>query len=222
MGDDAGRDAPEKFFERKRARDSGTRSEKTEPKKRQILQGLCEQCNKIKKPGTTTFKEITKADVVMLTSAKEGHLNCVEACLAKGTDVNQLVPVDKNNRGDLNGNYIEKKGRGLYKWKATALMKAAENGHHECLSLLVELGADVNLSDGKGPSALFFASCAGHAKSVKLLIEAGADVNMSGCSTSPLNVAARSSNFSPECIRALLEAGADVNKSNSCGETVHY
>ena len=62
-----------------------------------IIRDLCEQCKKIQRPNSSTFSKISKAQVVMLKAAKEGHLNCVKTCLTAGANVNQLVPVDRDS-----------------------------------------------------------------------------------------------------------------------------
>ena len=123
---------------RKRTIDSAATSAQSKPKKpRIILRGLCEQCKKKHKPAKNAYEELTKADIVMLHAATEGHLNCVQVCLTAGTNVNQLVPLTINRRT----------ASFCYENSTTALMKASQNGHQECLSLLIESGADVNFSD---------------------------------------------------------------------------
>ena len=142
----------------------------------------------------------------------EGHLNCLQVCLTARTNVNQLVPVTPNTARDSIVGFF------YHENSTTALMRASENGHQECLSLLIELGADVNVSDENGPTALFYAASAGHPNCLDLLLKAGADVNISRCSTSPLNVAIRSSKFSTECINALIGVGGKLNKRGKDGD----
>jgi ankyrin repeat protein len=57
--------------------------------------------------------------------------------------------------------------------KHTALTCAAEYSRDECLDLLIELGADPNLTGREGKSALWWA--AGNPKAVEKLLAAGAD-----------------------------------------------
>lgn len=60
----------------------------------------------------------------------------------------------------------------------TALMHAAENGHHAvCLALVNSKRVDMNTTDLKKWTALMFASAGGHADIVAFLVSAHADIN---------------------------------------------
>ena len=52
----------------------------------------------------------------------------------------------------------------------TPMIAAAENGHTDIIELLIAAGADVNLSDGQGRSALYCAATHGRANVVGLLL----------------------------------------------------
>lgn len=51
-------------------------------------------------------------------------------------------------------------------------------GHEEIAKILIQKGANVNLSDSNGWTPLFVAAASGHSKIVQLLIKSGADVNL--------------------------------------------
>ena len=187
-------------------------------KRRTILRGLCEQCKKKQKPAKKLFENLTRADVVLVYAATEGHSGCVKACLTAGANANQLIPVEKHTSKAFNQIYW-RKDRETSNQHTTALLKSSENGHHECLSLLVESGADVNFTEENGETALFCAASAGHPECVKILLKEGADVNISQCYNTPLNAVIRSSNFSAECFNALIEAGVDVNETGNDWQT---
>ena len=100
----------------------------------------------------------------------------------------------------------------------TALMMAASNNsseHTSCLKCLVEAGADMNVQDKDGYTALIYASGGGNAESVKFLTD--------GMSVSTLNqanahgktalmlAASRYSTDNVDILKYLVEAGADVN-----------
>ena len=72
----------------------------------------------------------------------------------------------------------------------TALMQAAGNGHHECVSTLIAKGADVNIialevenwtfSDREdSTSALMMAAANGHHDCLSILLANGANVHFS-------------------------------------------
>lgn len=56
----------------------------------------------------------------------------------------------------------------------TALMRAAQEGHHGVVEALVRAGADVNKRNNERMNALMLASQRGHDAIVKLLIRHGA------------------------------------------------
>uniref|UniRef100_A0A1I8IHU7 ANK_REP_REGION domain-containing protein n=1 Tax=Macrostomum lignano TaxID=282301 RepID=A0A1I8IHU7_9PLAT len=60
---------------------------------------------------------------------------------------------------------------------ATALMLAADAGHHELIEKLIDLGASVRAEDSQGRTALSRACEAGHVRVVKVLIDRGADAS---------------------------------------------
>ena len=68
--------------------------------------------------------------------------------------------------------------------KQTALMQAAWNGHHECVSALIAKGADVNIiaTGFRFPeysgSALMMATYNGHHECMSILIANGANVHI--------------------------------------------
>lgn len=59
-----------------------------------------------------------------------------------------------------------------------ALHCAASRGHSDCLETLVALcGAEVDLVDANGCTALFYAVTLGHADCAQLLLDCGANAN---------------------------------------------
>lgn len=59
----------------------------------------------------------------------------------------------------------------------TPLRIAATAGHGNCVDFLIRKGAEVDLVDVKGQTALYVAVVNGHLESTKILLEAGADPN---------------------------------------------
>lgn len=56
----------------------------------------------------------------------------------------------------------------------TALCAAAARGHADCVAYLLDAGADPDLKDGQGRSALQLAQAGGHAAVARMLRHAGA------------------------------------------------
>ena len=129
----------------------------------------------------------------------------------------------------------------IYNTWDSPLRHAVENNYAQCVSLLIEAGADVNtrytqsdllcLASREGhdqclnlliqaigdcvkayPDPLRFAAQNGHVKCLLLLINAGTDVNATKNYT-PLMAAV--DNDHVECASVLIKAGADVNHEQS-------
>ncbi|KAM6928312.1 serine/threonine-protein phosphatase 6 regulatory ankyrin repeat subunit C-like [Xenentodon cancila] len=124
----------------------------------------------------------------------------------------------------------------------TCLHAAASGGNIECLNLLLNSAAELDIKDSLGRSPLHYAAANGNSQCTIALVRAGAEVNeadVTGCS--PLHYAAAShtfcgggTNFESErrvdkeqeaslCLDYLLDNGADPTLKNSRGySAVHY
>uniref|UniRef100_A0A3Q2QDF2 Ankyrin repeat domain 52 n=1 Tax=Fundulus heteroclitus TaxID=8078 RepID=A0A3Q2QDF2_FUNHE len=105
----------------------------------------------------------------------------------------------------------------------TCLHAAASGGNVECLNLLINNGAELDIKDDLGRSPLHYAAANGNSQCTISLVRAGAEVNeadLTGCS--PLHYAAASHTFSG-CLDFLLDNGANPTLKNSMGySAVHY
>ncbi|RYG87753.1 MAG: c-type cytochrome [Alphaproteobacteria bacterium] len=117
--------------------------------------------------------------------AKQGDLAAVTMALEEGTPVDQL-------EGGV-----------------TALYVASEQGNVELAKLLIDRGADVNLTVKLQRTPLYAAVKAGQPAIVELLLGKGADPNKLAKRQTPLHVAAESGCL--QCVVALVDAGAKVN-----------
>ncbi len=98
------------------------------------------------------------------------------------------------------------------------LVDAVRNGDTESLRALLAQGADPNLGEADGTTALVWASYRDDGVSADLLIQAGADVNR-GNDLGATPLWAASQNGSETMVGRLLEAGADPNAALLLGET---
>ncbi len=99
----------------------------------------------------------------------------------------------------------------------TALIIAATNGYKQHAQLLLENGADVNLSGHDQRTALHCASGSGYEAVVQLLVENGADVNASAHGWTAGLLAAKERHMS--IVQFLIEKKADVNAGDCHGRT---
>ena len=98
----------------------------------------------------------------------------------------------------------------------SVLLYAAMIGHKECMSVLINNGADVNCKNNSGCAALTYSAIIGYSECISLLIEKGADVNHRQLmDMSALQYAA--SNGHKECMQLLIDKGADVNHIDTSG-----
>ena len=77
--------------------------------------------------------------------------------------------------------------------------------------LLLSAGANVDVRDSSGESALQLAASLGNVDVVRRLLDQGADPNALGRDTTPLGVAAYQGD--PEIVALLLARGADPNRT---------
>lgn len=131
---------------------------------------------------------------VISPASAAGHVDCVRYLLQKRININQVDNCALS--------------------PAPALLLAAEGGHVECVSLLLDGGADDRVQRPKdGSVALHTAVMGGHTSIVRLLLGRGTDpdVAMGGglCGTA-LYLAATEGR--DDCMSCLLEAGADPNR----------
>ncbi|KAJ8960311.1 hypothetical protein NQ318_004037 [Aromia moschata] len=149
---------------------------------------------------------ILKEDLENTLKADKSTVLLLSSCLGKTNVLNAIL-----NEG-VSVNCTDNSGR-------SALHLAAYAGRHDCLKLLVERGADVNVWDErKQVTPLHCAAATGHLSCLRLLVKHGADVNAGlKNNRSPLHYAVQS--LAVDCVRELLENNASPNTPQVFSET---
>ena len=128
------------------------------------------------------------------TAIRDGDHRQVKTLLAQGANINAQ---------DADG--------------TAPLMHAVVNAGADCVKLLLDKGADPNLSNKAGATALMWA--VGDLKKVQLLLDKGAQVNVvSKDGNSLLRMALNLPDALP-VVKALLAKGAEVNQADKNGIT---
>jgi ankyrin repeat protein len=100
-----------------------------------------------------------------------------------------------------------------------AFLDAAFSGDTKSVKTLLTEGANVNVKDGIGFTALFGAARSGHTETVKLLLAKGADPNVELPTSGTTALMYAALNGHNDIVVALLDKGAEVNAKNKRGIT---
>ncbi|XP_062897899.1 ankyrin repeat and death domain-containing protein 1A-like isoform X3 [Mobula hypostoma] len=95
----------------------------------------------------------------------------------------------------------------------TPLLLAAESGHSDVLSLLCELGCDLQAVDKESNSALHLATRRGHAELLSFLTSAICSDAQNQDGLAPLHLASQAGHLS--CVRTLLDSQCQINALSS-------
>ncbi|XP_050686549.1 protein phosphatase 1 regulatory subunit 16A-like isoform X1 [Eriocheir sinensis] len=114
----------------------------------------------------------------------------------------------------------QKNRRGIVFSPLAQLMEAATRGSIEDLRALLKSGADPNMKNHDGLTALHQCCIDGSSETVALLLKYGADVNVTDQDLwTPLHAAATCGHF--KVVTMLVKAGADVTVVNGDGDMPH-
>lgn len=100
----------------------------------------------------------------------------------------------------------------------SGLMIGAWEGNLELMRLFISRGADINLANANGETAIALAAWRGQSKAVQWLLERGARINAPDRQWSALHYAAFSGN--KDLAEYLIGQGADVNARTTNGSSV--
>ena len=129
-------------------------------------------------------KEGVRGQTALMWAVVENHLDVVRLLHQRGANINSASsvfvppPIRADRVGQAAGAGITRqKSQAAPQGKMTPLLYAVRDGKLEMLQLLLELGADIKLTDANGTSPLVFALVNGHISTARILLEKGADPN---------------------------------------------
>ena len=189
-----------------------------------VMQGAVDKVKAIVEAGADV-KDVNVKTEALVMAAFCGLHDMITFLVGKGADVNAMCL----------GNY-------------TAISMAILQEHTQCVNILIEAGADVNVANvSNGTTPLMDAAYRPNAEAIDLIIKKGADVNMTSHDGStalilasaiqqdvilPQGTEVNSKKYrnrvrrllsslkgTTECISLLLQSGADVNKADDHGRT---
>jgi ankyrin repeat protein len=128
----------------------------------------------IKRGADVRAREHWGGQTALMWAAAQSQPRMIELLLRNGARVDERSTVrDWQRRVTAEG-----RPKDMYRGGLTPLLFAAREGCIECLKVLLARGADIDLPDPDGTTALLMALLNYHWDAGKFLIEAGADVNL--------------------------------------------
>jgi ankyrin repeat protein len=118
--------------------------------------------------------EAWRGQTALMWAAAQDHADVVRLLIKSGADVNRRSAIKTWERQST----AEPREKWLPPGGFTALLFAARQGSLESARVLIEAGADVNVTDPDGISAVVSAIINGHYDVAGLLIDAGTDPNL--------------------------------------------
>ena len=154
----------------------------------------------------------------LFLAAANGNLDILSYLFEQGANVNASSSSEYADPWSLPSEFDDY----LPIWR-TPLIVALTNGHNDAFTFLIDKGADVNLQDHVGYTALHHAVESRNFDAVSCLVHNGADVNLftSINKHTPLMSACQFHNM--DAINVLLNKGADVNLQDRDGKSaLHF
>ena len=154
----------------------------------------------------------------LFLAAANGNLDILSYLFEQGANVNASSSSEDTEPWFLPSEFDDY----LPIWR-TPLIVALTNGHNDAFTFLIDKGADVNLQDHVGYTALHHAVESRNFDAVSCLVHNGADVNLftSINKHTPLMSACQFHNM--DAINVLLNKGADVNLQDRDGKSaLHF
>ena len=170
---------------------------------RAAIAGNTDYINMLLKAGADTEVQNKDGYTVLMIAADKGHTDCIKA-LTENADKSKF---DIDNRG-YDGN--------------TALMVACLAAKTECITALAKAGADPEIKNRDGYTALVIAADINNTDDIKALKEnttTNTKLTQNNLGISLIRAVGANST---DCVNALLEAGANPNFQNKSGTTALF
>ena len=154
----------------------------------------------------------------LFLAAANGNLDILSYLFEQGANVNASSSSEETDSWFLPSEFDDY----LPIWR-TPLIVALINGHNDAFTFLIDKGADVNLQDHVGYTALHHAVQSKNFDAASCLVHNGADINLftSINKQTPLMLACQSHNM--DAINFLLNKGAEVNLQDKDGKSaLHF
>ena len=160
----------------------------------------------------------------LFVASKHGNCEIVKILIDAGADVNET-----DSQGNSPLIHAAKEGKNLSNLRLPSAKVTQPSNYLTCLGLLLVAGADVNMANKNGRTALLLATARGNIKSMEFLLEAGSDINWKDRNrmTALMYVARNWEDYIKKRIvsdpstfmKLLLDAGAHVNNAKKTGST---
>ena len=179
--------------------------------------GFLDCVNALLQAGADVNKQYSGMSILMYTACRGWH-GCLTALLQAGADVNFAdssgdtalacaVIADEYSRMWLTKPEMKDRDSQLI----TDRLPLTNSGEGLCVKVLIEGGANVNMQDENGDTALMLAARNNEVACVTYILDAGAQVNLlNHYGQTAITMASKKGHI--ECVKKLVEAGADVNR----------
>lgn len=168
----------------------------------------------------------------LIEAIRYGRQDIIDMLLTKGADIH--VPCDSgstalfyaacNRRLDVVKRLVSLGAdvNAMDNERQTTLMRLSKGpGNIDCVDYLLKVGANPNLQDDSGSTALLYAVSNGQWETFNRLIDAGAELNTQNNFDYTALMAAAEIYQGIDYAKRLVSIGADVNMENLAGETAY-